>query len=124
MEPCGVLVFFPVYSSLRVKFALPIKDVVVWECNKSHFGGRKGQMVNLGSETPKQPKCLQIKGKPNNTIGLMTRIGLELAKIYYKTRKRMPKGQMVPLSCGHRGALVSVSRRHGRCVILHRLGPM
>ena len=49
------------------------------------FGGRKGQMVNLASKTPKQPKSLQNKGKPNKTtIGLITAIGLKLDKAAIK----------------------------------------
>ena len=48
------------------------------ECRKGAILGSKKTMVNLGSKTPKQPKRLQNKGKPNKTgIGLITGIALE-----------------------------------------------
>ena len=56
-------------------------------------------MVNLGSETQKQPKWLQNKGRPNKTIiGLIRGIGLKLDQPDYKQGEETPKGQMVSLS--------------------------
>ena len=65
------------------------------ECRKGHLGGRKAQMVNLGSKTPTQPK-VPAKQQKNDT----TTIGLIRPKMT-KTGERTPKGQMVPFSLGH-----------------------
>ena len=60
------------------KLDMSLQNVVFLECKKGHFGGRKRQMVNLGSKAPKQPRCLQNKGTTNKTyIVLITEIGLE-----------------------------------------------
>ena len=58
------LVFFPKRAFVASMFLA---------CRNGHCGGRKGQVANLGSKNPQQPKCLQRKGQPNmTTIGLIT----------------------------------------------------
>ena len=77
--PFGFLsqMFFGVF---HVKLDIfPLKRSVLEECRKGHDGGRKGQILNFGSKTLKQPKMLAKQGKTNKTtIGLITGIGLKV----------------------------------------------
>ena len=54
--PCGV---FPQFC----RFVASTLKLSVFECRKGNLKGRKGQMVSLGSKTPKEPKYLQDKRK-------------------------------------------------------------
>ena len=64
---CPYSVPSPIYSFFGVGVGhFPLKAVCL-ECRKGHLGGQKGQMVNLGSQTPKQPKCPENRGKMHKT---------------------------------------------------------
>ena len=59
---------------------------------KVHCGGLKRQMVNFGSSTPKHPKCLQNKGKPNKTmLSSPHRLATDRCKNCYKRQKKCQK---------------------------------
>ena len=68
VEPSGghIRCRFPqMYSIFRVKIGhVPLERSVFLESRKAHFGGRKGQMVNLGSKTRKHMRFLLNKGEP------------------------------------------------------------
>ena len=76
-------------------------NVVVLERREGHFGGRQ---MAIWFQNPKQPKCLQNKGKRNKTkIGLIKGMASNWTKLTLKQAQQTPKGQMAPFSATGEG---------------------
>ena len=68
------------------------------------FGFQNPTRTNgeVGFQNPQTAEMLIKQAKSNKiTLGLVTGIGLKLAKNDYKTGEKTPKGQMVPISRAH-----------------------
>ena len=82
MEPF-VLLAFPSFSLILIAFFASKLDICPLECSvlgveRANLGVEKDQWR---SKTPKQPNCLQNKGRCDNTkMGLTLEIGLKVGK--------------------------------------------
>ena len=68
------------------------------ECDKCHFGARKGQMVDLGSKTPKTAEMSAKQGATQEDHGCPHHIDWPhmSPKMTMETGEEAPKGQMAP----------------------------